>query len=196
MKMAKASETDLDMAMKLANVLEDIEKGYFPEKFIDLDTDPHDIEIPERIDTDDSAQYERLIDGLRDLLRKGSIFRVIWGMAVVCDPSNECIDPDADCIEHHPKRQQLEKQCEDLINKLDRHQKEAAIGRAVNRASRELPFGWDLHIELEKYAGTVSLYRPDGEEVDEEFHDCDYFSGAIDNAINFAIADAEKGGAA
>lgn len=196
MKMAKASETDLDMAMKLANVLEDIEKGYFPEKFIDLDTDPHDIEIPERIDTDDSAQYERLIDGLRDLLRKGSIFRVIWGMAVVCDPSNECIDPDADCIEHHPKRQRLEKQVEDLINKLDRHQKDAAIGRAVNRASGELPFGYDLHIELEKGAGTVRLYRPDGEEVDEEFHDCDYFSGAIDNAINVAIADAEKGGAA
>ena len=108
MKMAKASEADLDMAMKLANVLEDIEKGYFPKKFIDLDGDPHEIEIPERIDTDDSTQYERLIDGLRDLLRKGSIFRVIWGMAVVCDPSNECIDPDAATIEHHQKRQQME----------------------------------------------------------------------------------------
>lgn len=108
MKMAKASEADLDMAMNLANVLEDIEKGYFPEKFIDLDADPHDIEIPRRIDTDDSTQYERLIDGLRNLLRKGSIFRVIYGMAVVCDPANECIDPDTNCIEHHPKRQQME----------------------------------------------------------------------------------------
>lgn len=108
MKMAKASPEDLDMAMKLANALDDITRGYFPERFIDLDGDPHGIEIPERIDTDDAAQYERLIDGLRELLRQGSIFRVIWGMAVVCDPDNECIDPDADTIEHHPMRQQLE----------------------------------------------------------------------------------------
>lgn len=194
MKMAKASPEDLDMAMDLVNVLEDIERGFFPTK-LQSDEDAESERV-EWIDTADRQQYERLFLGLKSLLNKGSISRVIWGMAVVCDPANECIDPDADCIEHHPKRQRLEKQVEDLINKLDRHQKDAAIGRAVNRASGELPFGYDLHIELEKGAGTVRLNRPDGEEVDEEFHDCDYFSGAIDNAINFAIADAEKGGAA
>lgn len=90
---------------------------------------------------------------------------------------------------------EIVKQRDDLINKLDRHQKEAAIGRAVNRACMDLPLGYELHIELEKDAGTVSLYRPDGEEVDEEFHDCDYFSSAIENAINVAISKAEKGGA-
>ena len=108
MKMAKASESDIDMAMTLANVLDDIERGYFPEKFIDLDGDPHDIEIPERIDTDDADQYSRLIDKLLELLRKGSIFRVVWGMAVVCDPTNELIDQADDCIAHHPKRLQME----------------------------------------------------------------------------------------
>ena len=91
---------------------------------------------------------------------------------------------------------ELEKQVDGLINQLSKHQIEAAIGRAVNRACEELPFGYDLHIELEKDAGTISLYRPDGEEVDEEFHDCDRFSGEIDNAINVAIAEAEKGCAA
>ncbi|OQA30036.1 MAG: hypothetical protein BWY57_03097 [Betaproteobacteria bacterium ADurb.Bin341] len=191
MKMAKASPEDLDMALDLISVLDDIERGFFPHRFSDPDS-----EMSEWLDFTNREQYGRLIDNLRRLLNRGSIGRVIMGMAVVCDPSNECIDPDADCIEHHPKRQRLEKQVEDLINKLDRHQKDAAIGRAVNRASGELPFGYDLHIELEKDAGTVRLYRPDGEEVDEEFHDCDYFSGAIDNAINVAIADAEKGGAA
>lgn len=108
MKMAKASEADIDMAMKVANVLDDLERGYFPERFIDLDGDPHNIEIPEHIDFNDHDQYERLITGLKDLLRDGSISRVIWGMAVVCDPQNECIDPDSDCIEHHPMRQQME----------------------------------------------------------------------------------------
>lgn len=189
MKMAKASPADIDMALDLISVLDDIESGYFPHRFGDQES-----ESIEWIDTTNRQQYGRLIDGLKRILMRGSIGRVIMGMAVVCDPKNECIDPDAECIEHHPKRRQLEKQCEDLIVKLDRNKKDAAIGRAVQRASAELPFGYDLHIELEKDAGTVSLYRPDGEEVDEEFHDCDHFSGAIDNAINVAIAMAEKEG--
>jgi hypothetical protein len=35
--------------------------------------------------------------------RKGSLFRVVFGMAVVLDPRNELLDPDADTIERHPK---------------------------------------------------------------------------------------------
>ncbi len=95
------------MAMELISVLDDIYSGYFPEYFSDQDD--------ERLDSDDLDQYGRLIIGLRRLLNRGSIGRVIMGMAVVCDPSNECIDPDASTIEHHPKRQQLEKQVEGLL---------------------------------------------------------------------------------
>ncbi len=104
MKMAKASEADLEMAMTIANILDDIDRGYFPSKLAS-DEDSDEIEW---LDTDDRDQYNRLIDGLQNVLREGSIFRVVWGMYVVCDPSNECIDPDADTIEHHPKRQQME----------------------------------------------------------------------------------------
>lgn len=104
MKMAKASEADLSMAMDLANVLGDIEKGYFPAKFSD---DPESEET-EWLDTKDREQFARLIDGLQKLLDRGSISRVIWGMAVVCDPANELIDPAADFLEHHPIRQQME----------------------------------------------------------------------------------------
>lgn len=116
MKMAKASEADIDMAMTIANILDDIDRGYFPSK---LAAD-EDSEETEWIDTNDREQYERLIDGLRDVLSKGSIFRVVWGMAVVCDPGNECIDPDADCIEHHPKRKQLEKQRDELLAAIEK----------------------------------------------------------------------------
>jgi len=84
-----------------------------------------------------------------------------------------------------------EKQVEGLINQLSAHQRQAAIGKAIERACEELPEGFDLHVECEKDTGTVRLYHPDGEEDDTEFHDSDYFSGAIDNAINVAIA---KGG--
>lgn len=106
MKMAKASPEDLDMAMDLANVLDDIERGLFPTK-LQSDKDAESERV-EWIDTADRQQYERLFFGLKWLLNRGSISRVIWGMAVVCDPANECIDPDADTIEHHPMRQKLE----------------------------------------------------------------------------------------
>ena len=115
MKMAKASEADISMAMDLANVMDDIERGYFPAKFSDDEE-----EGIEWIDTHDREQYEKLIDGLKLLLKKGSISRVIWGMAVVCDPENEAIDPVADTIEHHPKRLQLEKQRDEYQSERQR----------------------------------------------------------------------------
>ncbi len=103
MKMAKASPEDLDMAMDLISVLDDIERGFFPAAF-----SPPESEHLVSNDTAETWQYEILIANLRRLLNRGSIGRVIMGMAVVCDPANECIDPDADTIEHHPMRQQLE----------------------------------------------------------------------------------------
>lgn len=102
MKMAKASKADIDMALDLISVLDDIESGQFPHRF------DQESESIESIDNCDCQQYARLIDGLKRLLNRGSIGRVIMGMAVVCDPDNECIDPGATTIEHHPKRQQME----------------------------------------------------------------------------------------
>lgn len=99
MKMAKASEADINMAMTMANILDDIERGFFPAK---LASDPES-EESEWLETSSCEQYERLIDGLKRVLNQGSIFRVIWGMAVVCDPDNELLDPTSDVIAVHPK---------------------------------------------------------------------------------------------
>ena len=127
MKMAKATEADLEMAMELANVLDDIEQGYFPAKLSD-DPESEGIEWLRPADTE---QYARLVDGLRTLLDKGSIFRVVYGMAVVCDPANECIDPEASTIEHHPKRQQMEAA---LLWALYHHQGgSSSIGQPIRR---------------------------------------------------------------
>lgn len=102
MKMAKASKADLDMAMTLANYCDSISRGHMPDA---LSKDEESIEW---LDSNDLDQYQRLLHGLQELLDQGSIFRVVWGMAVVCDPENACIDPEADTIEHHPIRQKAE----------------------------------------------------------------------------------------
>lgn len=147
MKMAKASEADIEMAMTLANVLDDIERGYFPTKFAHVDDDPDESEW---LDTRDREQYERLIDGLKRLLNQGSIFRVVWGMAVICDPQNECIDPDADTIELHPKLVELEKHRAELLEVV--HDAATSLETIQLRS-----FGVDSHLDskeqMRAYAG-------------------------------------------
>ena len=71
--------------------------------------------------------------------------------------------------------------------------RDAALYCAVQRACAELPEGWEIRIELERSAGTVSLVNPDGEDVDyPSDHEC--MASDINDAIDAAIA-AEKGGA-
>lgn len=164
MKMAKASEADISMAMTLANYLDAIDKGHMPDA---LSEDPESIEW---LDRDDREQYARLLDGLQSLLRTGSISRVVFGMAVICDPANECIDPNADTIAHHPMRQLLEQQRDDAV-------KQAA---AVNEQFIEISRHRDELLE--------SIVKAREEMA------CANFNGAAER-IDHAIASV-KGGAA
>lgn len=101
MKMAKASKADLDGAMTLTNAL-DCLTGNWP-------TMPEAVESPghaaagEPFDREDPQQCTRALGHLLDLAENTSLTRVVWGCAVVMDPKNRCVDPDADTIEHHPK---------------------------------------------------------------------------------------------
>lgn len=149
MKMAKASEADLSMALDLISVLDDIERGAFPHRFSEPES-----ESTEWLDTDDCQQYDRLIDNLRRLLNRGSIGRVIMGMAVVCDPANECIDPDDDCIAHHPKRQQMEAA---LLWTLYHHQGGSShIGQPIREL---LGIGQHEHLSLEQVATAKAFVK-------------------------------------
>lgn len=71
MKMAKASQADLDMALDLISVLDDIEDGQFPGRF-----DP-DSESIEWLDSNNGQQYAKLINNLRRQLKRGSIGRCV-----------------------------------------------------------------------------------------------------------------------
>lgn len=95
MKMARASEADMECALEVSRILEDLEKGYMPS----ADED----EGIEWFDQDNGEQCKRALGKLLEASRRGSIFRVTFGMTVLLDPRNELMDPDADTLEKHPK---------------------------------------------------------------------------------------------
>ncbi len=101
MKMAKASDADLKMAMELANALESLANHWSPAM-------PEQIAKPdledgiEHFDIDDSKQCRRVCEYLIELTGSASLFRVVMGMAVLLDPANKIVDPDADTLEPHP----------------------------------------------------------------------------------------------
>ncbi|QJD98650.1 hypothetical protein HH212_00165 [Massilia forsythiae] len=68
----------------------------------------------------------------------------------------------------------------------DQEKRWMAIGQAVERACAELPEGFDLHLELERDAGTVRLYLPDTDASEQDFEG-DTLSMTIHTAINYAI---------
>ena len=101
MKMAKASEADLDAAMELCNALDALTQRWgatMPEKIEQLTGHMES----EYFDEDDSEQCKRVVAYLRELANRASLMRVVWGMAVLLDPATKMVDPDADTLEHHP----------------------------------------------------------------------------------------------
>lgn len=102
MKMAKASEADMNMAMELVGALDVLGQRWcpcMPESIERLERDDE----REQFDRDDDAQCGRAMRYLLDLTDRASLSRVVWGMAVLLDPRNQCVDPNADTIEQHPE---------------------------------------------------------------------------------------------
>lgn len=100
MKMAKASEADLDMAMELCAALDALTSSWPT-----IPTGLHqtaDDEPDESFDCDDDRQCGTVLRHLLAIAERASLMRVVWGAAVMLDPRNNCVDPDADTIEHHP----------------------------------------------------------------------------------------------
>lgn len=114
--MAKANEADLEMAMELTGAL-DVLTGWnsiVPPAIEQVD----DIEESEPFDRNDAEQCQRVLGYILELADKASLMRVVFGCAVMLDPINELVDQDSDTIEHHPKRQQLEQQRDELLEVL------------------------------------------------------------------------------
>ena len=102
MKMAKASEADLDMAMELTGAIDAL-TGHWPTLPTGL-CKPDDDEPDEQFDCDDDRQCGTVLRHLLAIAERASLLRVVWGCAVMLDPANKLVDPGADTIEHHPDR--------------------------------------------------------------------------------------------
>lgn len=100
MKMAKASQADLDMAMELCGAIDALTSSW-PTLPAGL-CKPADDEPDEAFDCDDDGQCGTVLRYLLAIAERASLLRVVWGAAVMLDPRNKLVDPDADTIEHHP----------------------------------------------------------------------------------------------
>lgn len=105
MKMAKASQADIEMAIELATALEALSSRWgasMPEKIAKGQTGE---DRDEAFSLDDHEDCRRVCEYLIQLGSGASMFRVVMGMATVLDPRNELLDPDADTLEAHPRIQ-------------------------------------------------------------------------------------------
>lgn len=91
LKMAKASQADIDAVLELCQMLNAIE-----------DCRP----ASDAVDEFEYKGYEGCetdLDYLVRASRKGGLFRVAFGLQTLLDPRNEVVDPNLDHLELHPK---------------------------------------------------------------------------------------------
>lgn len=103
MKMAKASNEDLDMAMDLCGAIDAL-TNHWPTMPEALSTCDDDAMGAQHFDRDDDKQCGKVLRHLLEIAERGSLMRVVFGAAVMLDPRNKLVDPNADTIEHHPDR--------------------------------------------------------------------------------------------
>lgn len=93
MKLSKPNEQDLNGAIDVALIIDDLSKGWFPSD------DEGDIEF----DIMDSADCRKALDILIGISDQCSLMRAAMTTLVLCDPNNKVIDPDIDHVDQHPE---------------------------------------------------------------------------------------------
>lgn len=96
MKMARASEQDMEVANEVAQFIEDLLKGYMPECISKADDGYEYFMIEEPDDC------QRALRKLLEIADRGSLFRVTFGMSVLLG-ADRLLDPNDDCLALHPQ---------------------------------------------------------------------------------------------
>ena len=133
MKMAKASEKDIDAAGNAVSVLNDISSGYYPKRDGDDCEDLH-------FDPDEPAHLRKFFNLMADTLGKapGWPGRVIGGMCyVILFDKNKIVDPDADVLELHPRFGQVKQGRDELLAALIEARRWIGDGECSDGMARE-----------------------------------------------------------
>lgn len=103
-----------------------------------------------------------------------------------CECRRLC-DYDAMAAERDQLKAEVEALRKDAF--FHRHtQRQAELYQNVQMAAGSLPDGWQVVIEIERDAGTVSLLDGDGEAVDEEFGDSGDLADQVAEALKYAVS--------
>lgn len=154
MKMAKASEDDINLSMEIAQIVDDLEKGYRPWRVFGEDDGGL------LLDMDSIDDLRAVVEKLQEIARRGSMSRVVLGMAVALDPKNEIFDPAADVLAPHPTLLALERDA-----KRYRFLREADTILISTKAARD-PVAYDEALDLamlkaEERQASPASGRPD-----------------------------------
>ncbi|TCF99261.1 hypothetical protein BZM27_54965, partial [Paraburkholderia steynii] len=96
MKMARATDADMEIAYELAGLVDIVGRGDYPSTDDDED-------VPDWFDEDDIDHLKALHKRLEKIAdHSGAIWRVIGGFSTLSNPSNQLIDLTKDVIELHP----------------------------------------------------------------------------------------------
>lgn len=96
MKMALASDEDMEVVYDLCGLLDNLSRGYYPAKEDDEDA-------PTFFDEDDIEHLQALHKRIEKIAESsGSIHRVVGGFSCMRNPTNELIDLTQDMVEFHP----------------------------------------------------------------------------------------------
>lgn len=99
MRMALATEEDLNVAYDLLGLLDHVEYDYYP-------ADEADEDAPTHLDTDDIEHLRLFYNKLKAIINRrgsGALHRVIGGFSTVRYAKNQILDLTKDTVELHPR---------------------------------------------------------------------------------------------
>lgn len=99
MKMALASEDDLNVAYDLLGLIDNVERDHYP-------ADEHDEDAPTHLDTDDIDHLRFFYNKLKAIVDRrssGALHRVVGGFSTVRYAKNQILDLTLNVVALHPR---------------------------------------------------------------------------------------------
>jgi len=102
-KMAKATEKDMEAALAMCRALESLESGYLPDEMTEGQEEP--------VWYDETKHAAQVVEFLIGIQKRASLFRVCFGMTVLLDPENGIVDQGISHLELHPRLRSCKEAC-------------------------------------------------------------------------------------